>query len=482
MAIDTRDTVPPDTTMPPPAPARSRRAVLTAALGGLGGLIVARLGAPGAAEAAAGSPLIIGNVANNAGTANTTLTTASTGTALLVTQNGTGTALRGSAVGAGSIAGFFTAANGTGISGVTASPNTYGVYGANDGAAGTGAAVRARGINNDGLVTTTNSAGKVALRAVNSAVDGTVALFQNTSGGTGGSAGPAIRAYTGGGSDADVHPAGGPSDAAGEFAGPVGVTGVSVANSYGVQGISFDGPGVYGVASGGYGVRGVSGNNTGVFGSATQGVGAHGDSVSNFGVLGTSGNSVGVLGSSGSGVGVYGYGGGGSAGFFEGLLSAYSVNAAIKAFRIDHPLDPANKVLEHSCVESNERLTVYAGTVTTDARGEAVIALPAYFDALNTDLRYQLTPLADARAWVKRKVTRGRFTISTSEPGTEVCWQVTGVRQDAFAKAHPLVAEAAKTGREKGKYLHPVEHGKPESAGVASELRQAMGADGKPAA
>jgi hypothetical protein len=104
----------------------------------------------------------------------------------------------------------------------------------------------------------------------------------------------------------------------------------------------------------------------------------------------------------------------------------------------------------------------------------ATVELPAYFDALNRDLRYQLTVVGSfAQAIVKSKANANRFVIATSEPGVEVCWQVTGVRQDAYAKAHPLVVEAAKTGREKGRYLTPLEHGQPESAGVDYELRRA---------
>ena len=73
------------------------------------------------------------------------------------------------------------------------------------------------------------------------------------------------------------------------------------------------------------------------------------------------------------GPGVYGYSAVGSAGFFEGNLVAYYVeaddaSAGVKAFRIDHPQDPAGKILMHSCVESNERKLVYDGVVTTDAR------------------------------------------------------------------------------------------------------------------
>jgi hypothetical protein len=46
------------------------------------------------------------------------------------------------------------------------------------------------------------------------------------------------------------------------------------------------------------------------------------------------------------------------------------------------------------------------------------------------------------------------------------------VRQDAYAKAHPLEVESKKTGREKGRYLNPVEHGQPDSTGIDYEERQ----------
>jgi trimeric autotransporter adhesin len=36
-----------------------------------------------------------------------------------------------------------------------------------------------------------------------------------------------------------------------------------------------------------------------------------------------------------------------------------------------------------------------------------------------------------------------------------VCWQVTGVRQDVYAQAHPLLVEEDKPSRERGYYLHP---------------------------
>lgn len=109
----------------------------------------------GTAVGAAGGALILG-AANSAGTTNTSLTTATnSGTAFLVTQNGTATALRG--VATNGIAGFFTSANGSGVSGVVANLNSYGVYAANDAAStGTGAALRAAGKNNYAVVATSD--------------------------------------------------------------------------------------------------------------------------------------------------------------------------------------------------------------------------------------------------------------------------------------------------------------------------------------
>jgi hypothetical protein len=60
---------------------------------------------------------------------------------------------------------------------------------------------------------------------------------------------------------------------------------------------------------------------------------------------------------------------------------------------IDHPLDPANKYLHHSFVESPDMKNIYDGVVVLNAKGEAVVKLPTWFGALNKDFRYQLTPI-----------------------------------------------------------------------------------------
>jgi len=124
----------------------------------------------GVVAGAAGGNFILGQ-ANSAGSANTSLTTSSTGNALLVTQNGTGTAIRGSTGSGSGIAGFFTSGSGSGVSGVVANQNSYGVYAGNDSAnEGTGAAVRASGQQNEGIIAT--SADTNAVRAVVTGCDG----------------------------------------------------------------------------------------------------------------------------------------------------------------------------------------------------------------------------------------------------------------------------------------------------------------------
>jgi hypothetical protein len=50
------------------------------------------------------------------------------------------------------------------------------------------------------------------------------------------------------------------------------------------------------------------------------------------------------------------------------------------SFKIDHPLDPANKYLYHSFVESPDMMNVYNGNITTDKRGLATVILPDYFE------------------------------------------------------------------------------------------------------
>jgi hypothetical protein len=125
-------------------------------------------------------------------------------------------------------------------------------------------------------------------------------------------------------------------------------------------------------------------------------------------------------------------------------------------FRVDHPTDPHNKLLSHSFVESPDMMNVYSGTVTTDGQGNARIALPGYFEALNRDFRYQLTAIGQfARVMVSEGITGNAFAIQSDVPHVKVCWQVTGVRQDAWAEAHRIPVEEDKPPAAKGRFLHP---------------------------
>lgn len=158
----------------------------------------------------------------------------------------------------------------------------------------------------------------------------------------------------------------------------------------------------------------------------------------------------------------------GNAAYFDGRVEVNGTLAkSAGSFKIDHPLDPANKVLQHSFVESPDMMNVYNGNVVTDAKGEAVVTLPDYFQALNRDFRYQLTPIGQfAQAIVAKEVENNRFVIQTDKPSVKVSWQVTGIRQDAYARSHPIVVEAEKPAAEKGYYLNPVELGQPASTSV----------------
>jgi hypothetical protein len=163
------------------------------------------------------------------------------------------------------------------------------------------------------------------------------------------------------------------------------------------------------------------------------------------------------------GDGVLAYAGSSYAGNFVGDLNVIgTIFASTKDFKIDHPLDPANKYLYHASVESSEMMNIYTGNVTTDGAGLATVRLPDWFEALNTDFRYQLTVIGQfAQAIVAREIENHEFAIRTNIPNVKVSWQVTSVRQDAYAKTHPLLVEEEKEARLRGFYIHPELYGAP---------------------
>ena len=175
--------------------------------------------------------------------------------------------------------------------------------------------------------------------------------------------------------------------------------------------------------------------------------------------------------------GVYGYASGGSANyamFSDGNMHVNgTMSASAKSFKIDDPIDPANKYLFHSCIESDEMVNIYSGNVTTDASGDATVSLPAYFNALNKDCRYQLTVIGSfAQAMVAKEVSGNFFVIKTNQPNVKVSWQITGVRNDVWAQAHPMVAEVEKETANKGKYLNAKEYGQSEENRIGGGIKR----------
>ncbi len=156
------------------------------------------------------------------------------------------------------------------------------------------------------------------------------------------------------------------------------------------------------------------------------------------------------------------------AGVFSGNVQiSGSLSKSGGTFKIDHPQDPENKYLYHSFVESPDMKNIYDGTITTNSTGEATVVLPTYFESLNKDFRYQLTPIGQfAQVIVSDEISNNLFKIQSSLPNVKVSWQVTGIRKDAYAEANRVVVEVDKKGEEKGTYIHPELFGKDKTMGV----------------
>jgi hypothetical protein len=311
-----------------------------------------------------------------------------------------------------------------------------------------------------------------------------------------------------------------------------GVNGYGFGNATGVIGNSESGSGVYGSTSSGFGVYGVAdafalgfgyggyfiGKQTGVYGQADSASASQTEFITNIGLseaIGVLGKSSaysdfgsvneGVAGSTvdttlGANIGVFAEanraangnfgvyavaptsGSSNYAGYFVGNVTIdgdidISGNLAKSSgtFKIDHPQDPANKYLIHSFVESPDMMNVYNGNITTDANGVATVSLPTYFEAENKDFKYQLTVIDNSADFVMAKVTKevknNTFEVKSSKPGVKISWQVTGVRQDAFANAHRIVDVVDKAPSDKGYYIHPELFGAPATQKVGVRFK-----------
>jgi len=438
------------------------------------------------------------------------------GTALAMTGAAYGVTGTTNTPGGAGVYGSSTAILGTaaGVTGVTVSPNGFGVTGiVNATGGGTGVFGQNNALNGygSGVEGTSASSAGYGVEGINSDTlggsTGGIGVIGTSSSSNGygvyGQATSTNTAYTSYGVYGESN------------TGP-GVYGSSTGNN-GVVGTttSPNGSGVYGVATSSsttgaaYGVYGQSSSNDAVHGMCTA--------VNCSGVTGVvnsngSGNTEGISGvnnsTSGASNGVYGHtaspdgvaglfeniaGGwvllgrknvstnlfwvdGGGNGTFAGALQvngtsnfggAVQVNGnltvtgnLIKAsgsFKIDDPIDPANKYLSHSFVESPDMMNIYNGIVRLDARGEAWVVLPDYFEALNRDFRYQLTSvgLPQPRLYIATEVKGNRFKIAGGRANGKVSWQVTGIRHDAWADAHRIPSEEDKPADVRGTYMHP---------------------------
>ncbi|OYT69970.1 MAG: hypothetical protein CFK49_12005, partial [Armatimonadetes bacterium JP3_11] len=241
-----------------------------------------------------------------------------------------------------------------------------------------------------------------------------------------------------------------------------GVSGRSPSiDGYGVWGQSTNtagGVGVYGTAVGstGTGVYGnalaSAGQNTGVLGrtESPQGRGVVGLSTAttgvNYGVLGRA--------ESANGWGV----------FANGRLGA----SGTKSFQIDHPLRPETHFLNHFCIEAPEPYNLYRGVVTLDSRGEAWVSLPDYFESINREASYHLTPIGAPmpNLHVAIEIQNNRFKIAGGAPGKKVSWEVKAIRNDPWVQRYGYETEPEKPKAWQGLYLHPELYGQPREQSI----------------
>jgi hypothetical protein len=135
--------------------------------------------------------------------------------------------------------------------------------------------------------------------------------------------------------------------------------------------------------------------------------------------------------------------------------------------------------LHHSFVESSERKNVYDGIAELDHNGECTVQLPDWFEAINEECRYQLTPIGapSPDLHVAQEVTDNQFGIAGGKPGAKISWQVTGTRRDPWARANPMVVAEVKDEHDTGFYVHPELYGQPRESrtswrGNSEALRQ----------
>ncbi|CAM3375018.1 hypothetical protein FLLO111716_07000 [Flavobacterium longum] len=171
---------------------------------------------------------------------------------------------------------------------------------------------------------------------------------------------------------------------------------------------------------------------------------------------------------------LYGYGVLGQGNWYGLYAIGDSGATGVKTFQIDHPLDPQNKYLRHYSMESPEVLNMYRGNVNLDANGEAVVTLPAYFDEININFSYHLTPIgAQASLFVKEEIQGNQFKIAGGQPNQKISWQVFAERNDLYIQNNPVkkMPEIDKKPEDKGLYLQPELYNQPESRSIFARYK-----------
>jgi hypothetical protein len=155
-----------------------------------------------------------------------------------------------------------------------------------------------------------------------------------------------------------------------------------------------------------------------------------------------------------------------------------TVTGTKSGFKIDDPRAPQQRTLTHTPVETDTLTVTYSGNVRTDAKGRAIVKLPAYAETLARDWRYQLTPIGQlGQAIVEREVKKGQFVVRTEHPRTKVSWNVIGTRRDPQAKQHAIEPVTTKSGEARGTYLDPSLYGQPASRATSQALPPTESAD-----
>ncbi|HEX5185778.1 MAG TPA: hypothetical protein VFV86_02720 [Nitrososphaeraceae archaeon] len=266
-------------------------------------------------------------------------------------------------------------------------------------------------------------------------------------------------------------------------------------DSEGVYASSFNGNGVSSYSNKKSGVFGNSINGSGLYGQSNNSRGVHGLSKQSWGVFAESENWSGLLARSlrENGLVAYTFGADKYAAFLAGrvyISGPLELGPGSAMVKMDHPFDPANKYLYHSSVESPDMKNVYDNVAILDQNGEAVIELPDWFSAINKDFRYQLTAIGilgpnlhiaeeisddsdtnHSNNSNSSSINRGnncRFKIAGGTLGMRVSWQVTGIRKDPWATAHPTKVEEDKPENERGYYVNPDLYGQPIEKGINS--------------